>query len=88
MQAPDGFHLIRSLEVKGGFADGVKLEFSPELNCVIGPRGAGKTTMLELARFGVNCLPNGTHSPARTSALHRLISANLGSGQLSMEIET
>jgi ABC-type multidrug transport system ATPase subunit len=38
-------HRIRSLEVTGGFLQGMKLDFSEGLNCVIGGRGTGKTTV-------------------------------------------
>jgi hypothetical protein len=41
------------LDVGGGFLDGVRLNFSDGLNVLIGPRGAGKTSVLELARFAI-----------------------------------
>ena len=43
---PATYPRIQSVELKGGFLDGVKLDFSPNLNCVIGGRGAGKSTAL------------------------------------------
>ena len=44
------FHRLRFLSVIGGFLDGQTLEFSSGLNCLIGARGTGKTTALELIR--------------------------------------
>ena len=38
------FHKIRSLEVVGGFLDGMRLAFGESLNCLIGDRGTGKTS--------------------------------------------
>jgi glycerol-3-phosphate dehydrogenase len=33
------FHKIKSLEVAGGFLDGMKIEFDDNLNCLIGGKG-------------------------------------------------
>ena len=44
-------HVIRSPEVTGGFLKGLKLELADGLNCIIGGRGTGKTTILELVRY-------------------------------------
>lgn len=41
------------LEVSGGFLDGLDLRFADGLNVLIGPRGAGKTSVLELVRFAL-----------------------------------
>lgn len=48
---------IISLSVQGGFLDGQQLTFSPRLNCLVGGRGAGKTTVVELLRYGLDCPP-------------------------------
>ena len=45
------FHRLRFLSVIGGFLDGQTFEFSAGLNCLIGARGTGKTTALELIRY-------------------------------------
>jgi predicted metal-dependent phosphoesterase TrpH len=43
---PATYPRILKAELKGGFLDGVTLDFSPNLNCVIGGRGSGKSTAL------------------------------------------
>jgi hypothetical protein len=43
---PATYPRILSAEFQGGFLDGVTMEFSPNLNCVIGGRGSGKSTAL------------------------------------------
>ncbi len=48
--AMPGFHCIRWIHIVGGFMDGTKIEFAPGLNCIIGARGTGKTTVLEFIR--------------------------------------
>lgn len=48
------YHKIKSLEVKGGFLDGMKVEFNDNLNCIIGGRGTGKTTVIEFIRADIS----------------------------------
>lgn len=43
--------LIERLQVDGGFLDGLDLSFSPGLNVLVGARGTGKTSVIELLRF-------------------------------------
>jgi ABC-type lipoprotein export system ATPase subunit len=43
---PASYPHITKAEFHGGFLDGVTLDFSPNLNCLIGGRGSGKSTAL------------------------------------------
>ena len=57
-------HLVTRLSVTGGFLAGAELEFVDGLNCLIGGRGAGKTTALEFLRFGLGLMPDPkAHGP-------------------------
>jgi DNA repair exonuclease SbcCD ATPase subunit len=62
---------IERLEVNGGFLDGLKLPFTDGLNVLIGARGAGKTSILELIRYalGVPAMTADAEDAARTQAL-------------------
>ena len=51
-------HLISGLEITGGFLKGLKLEFADGLNCIIGGRGTGKTTVLEFVRYVLGLMPD------------------------------
>nr|WP_245809314.1 AAA family ATPase [Desulfamplus magnetovallimortis] len=44
---------IRRIRFTGGTLDGKKLNFSPELNTLIGIRGSGKSSILEVLRYGL-----------------------------------
>ncbi len=87
--AVDGrHHTILSLEVTGGFLKGAKLELVDGLNCIIGGRGTGKTTVLELIRYALGLMPDLRTSPARAKALGALVQTNLGGGRIRVEVET
>jgi ABC-type lipoprotein export system ATPase subunit len=80
------YHRILGLDVAGGFLDGLKLEFSADLNCLIGGRGAGKTTALELLRWALKDSQGGA---AARADLQKLVRANLGKeGRVRVAIET
>lgn len=81
-------HLVVSLNVTGGFLAGVQLDFADGLNCLIGGRGAGKTTALEFLRFGLGLMPNLKANPQRYRDIEALVKANLGNGQLTIELRT
>src|SRR5260370_29711685 len=81
-------HTVLNLKVPGGFLSGVQLEFADGLNCLIGGRGAGKTTVLEFLRFGLGLMPDPKVSAARFRAIDGLVKANLGNGRLTIELRT
>src|SRR6476659_4286540 len=81
-------HVVMRLDVTGGFLAGVQLEFADGLSCLIGGRGAGKTTALEFLRFGLGLMPDSKANPQRHRAIDALIKANLGNGQLRIELRT
>jgi len=75
--APKAHHTILSLEVTGGFLKGAKFEFADGLNCIIGGRGTGKTTVLEFVRYVLALMPNEKTMPARSRAIKALVQSNL-----------
>ncbi len=78
-------HLIRTITVTGGFLDGMALDLTDGLNCIIGARGTGKTTVLELTRYALDLLP--AELTARRS-IEALVQKNLGGGRIMVAIET
>ncbi|MBP7778284.1 MAG: AAA family ATPase [Acidobacteria bacterium] len=90
--APDSrrspHHLVVGLRVTGGFLAGAHLDFADGLNCLIGGRGAGKTTALEFLRFGLGLMPDPKVHVARHKSIDSLVKANLGSGRLAIELRT
>ena len=86
--AESSYHKIKSLEVKGGFLDGLKIEFNDNLNCLIGGRGTGKTTIIEFVRYALNRMPDEDFSEDQYKFIDKLVRNNLGNGQLKLNIET
>lgn len=83
-----GVNRIRSISIVGGFLDGTTIEFANGLNCLIGARGTGKTTVLELARFAFDALPESDADPVARRRIEALIENNLDSGRVQVAIET
>jgi ABC-type uncharacterized transport system ATPase subunit len=81
-------HEVLNLRVTGGFLADAQLEFADGLNCLIGGRGAGKTTALEFLRFGLGLMPDQKANPQRYRTIDALVKANLGNGRLSIEVVT
>ena len=80
-------HII-SLTIVGGLLDGTHVEFLPGLNCIIGARGTGKTTLLEFVRWVLDELPRKDISPVARKRIESLIQGNLNGGRVELEIET
>lgn len=78
---------ILSLTVVGGLLDGTCIEFLADFNCIIGPRGTGKTTVLELIRWALDELPKKELSPAAYRRLESLIEGNLQGGRVELAVE-
>ncbi|MTI81073.1 MAG: hypothetical protein FH758_09330 [Firmicutes bacterium] len=76
---------ILKLSVHGGFLDGQEYEFSPHLNCLVGGRGSGKTTVVELLRFALDCLPKDAMLKRRSE--HH-VQAVLGGGFVTVMVQT
>ena len=74
------------LAVQGGFLDGLDVEFAPGLNCLIGGRGTGKTTLLEFVRYALD--PAALEGPRRAGSLAALVESNLGGGRVWLHLAT
>ena len=56
---PEGHAELVSLSWEGGFLDGTALRFNPNLNVLVGGRGAGKSTVVESLRYVLGLDPVG-----------------------------
>ena len=81
-------HRIRSVSVVGGFLDGLRLELADGLNCFIGGRGTGKTTVLEFVRFAFDALPSRDEDSDERRRIESLVEQNLAGGRVQVEFQT
>jgi energy-coupling factor transporter ATP-binding protein EcfA2 len=75
--------IIERLEVEEGFLNGLDLRFEPGLNVLIGPRGAGKTSVIELLRF---CLDAPAYTERFAKASREHAASVLGGGKVSVTV--
>jgi DNA repair ATPase RecN len=77
--------LVR-LEVEGGFLDGLDLRFADGLNVLIGARGSGKTSVVEVLRYCLNqrAVTADAQKKAETQALWVL---DGGCATLTVEVD-
>jgi len=77
---------VRRLRVSStGFLDDLVVDFSEGLNCIIGARGTGKTSMLELLRFA---LGREDDWQAHEPAVLELVRAAIGLGSVEVDVTT
>jgi ABC-type cobalamin/Fe3+-siderophores transport system ATPase subunit len=69
---------IANVTFEGGILDGKTIEFSPELNALIGIRGSGKSSVLEAVRYTLD-IPFGEKT-IDIEYKNKLIAHTLGSG--------
>ena len=81
-------HKINAIEITDGFLDGCRLDFADGLNCIIGGRGTGKTTILEFIRYILDQMPDSFDSRPRSKVIDSIVRSNLGSGTIHLDVET
>ena len=79
---------ILSLTVIGGFLDGITAEFSQGLTSIIGARGTGKTSVIELVRWTLDAFPPREIAPDTRKRVEKLVDGNLAGGRTELVIET
>ncbi|XAS76045.1 hypothetical protein V3G39_15560 [Dermatophilaceae bacterium Sec6.4] len=72
---------LERMRVEEGFLDGLDVTFASGLNVVIGARGVGKTSLVELIRYGLR-LPHLDERRSNYGRLHA--EAVLGGGRVSI----
>lgn len=72
---------IERLQIEGGFLDGLDLRFSNGLNVIIGARGTGKTSVIELIRYALAARSHTTEAKNRSLDHARAV---LDSGEVTV----
>lgn len=74
---------IDALRIEGGVLDGFNQRFAPKLNVLIGGRGTGKSSVIELLRFGLG--GNAYTDKATQEAMEHALGV-LGDGRLTITL--
>ncbi|WP_243929613.1 AAA family ATPase [Methylobacterium sp. J-076] len=75
---------IKRVQIEEGFLDGLDTYFEPGLNVVIGARGTGKTSLIELIRYALGV--SGFTTESTKKATEHATSV-LGSGQITVTLQ-
>jgi hypothetical protein len=80
-----GSHLL-GVSWEGGFLDGVRFPLNPELNCLIGGKGTGKSTVIESIRYAFDL--DFRTEDVRQAATQLRESALKSGSKVSVAVET
>jgi DNA repair exonuclease SbcCD ATPase subunit len=73
---------IKSIEIKNSpFFEDIKIDFSEKLNCIMGGRGTGKSTILYLIKSAI------FQNAEEEKNVYSILKNNLGTGEISLELE-
>jgi chromosome segregation protein len=64
---------LRQVRFDGGALNGLSVPLSPSLNCLIGPRGNGKSAVIECLRHALG-LPEGADGQYKSGLVERMLS--------------
>ncbi|ANS04961.1 hypothetical protein [uncultured Mediterranean phage] len=82
-----GKHILKRIKVTDGFLKDLDIDYSENLNCIIGPRGTGKTSILEFTRYALQ-LNTDKNDAKPIKRYESLIKNNLDSGRIKLTIQT
>ncbi len=75
---------IQSIEFLGGKLDSKKIYLSPELNCLIGIRGSGKSSIIEAIRYSLDISPSESDTNYKNEVVENLLGSG---GQIILELQ-
>lgn len=75
---------LKKISIFGGYLDGLEIEFSDNLVSIIGGRGTGKSTIINLIRYALDMTPE---EKQREKEFNEMIEHNLGaSSKIELEL--
>lgn len=62
---------IQRVQIEEGFLDGLDINFNSGLNAIIGARGTGKTSLIEIIRFCLDVSSTTTETTRKSREIGR-----------------
>lgn len=75
---------IKSIEFVGGKMNDQTIKLSPELNSLIGIRGSGKSSIIEVIRYALDMIPSKADEQYKSEVVHNLLESG---GQILIELQ-
>ena len=80
------YPVVHSVELVGGFLSGQKVKLCPDLNCLLGGTGAGKSLVLEAIRYALEQQVDAKAFPAIHQEVQSRLNVALGAGVVKLQI--
>ena len=80
------YPVVQSVELVGGFLGGQKVKLCPDLNCLLGGTGAGKSLVLEAIRYALDQQVDAKAFPAIHEEVWSRLKVALGAGVVKLQI--
>lgn len=77
------YSYIKNISINGGYLDGLNLDLSKHLNTLIGGRGTGKSTLIEIIRYALDLEAKSEYAKSSSKSI---VEANLGNEKGRVEL--
>jgi hypothetical protein len=78
--------VVQSVELVGGFLGGQTVTLCPDLNCLLGGTGAGKSLVLEAIRYALDQQVDAKAFPAIRQEVESRLKVALGAGVVKLQV--
>jgi hypothetical protein len=80
------YPVVQSVELVGGFLGGQKVTLCPDLNCLLGGTGSGKSLVLEAVRYALDQQVDAKAFPAIGEEVQSRLKVALGAGVVKLQV--
>jgi hypothetical protein len=80
------YPVVETVELVGGFLSGQKVTLCPDLNCLLGGTGVGKSLVLEAIRYALDQQVDAKAFPAIHEEVQSRLKVALGAGMVKLQV--
>lgn len=82
------YPVVDNVELIGGFLNGQRVDLCPDLNCMVGGTGAGKSLVLEAIRYALDQQVDAAAFPTIAAEVIARLNSALGAGMVRVELRS